>query len=341
MTSIDFGQPDTFALFGGGRVMLAVAEQLQAGGQQVKVFTSPRLEHQEIAPDGKRQSDLLAEAGISATCVASICDCEEALEIASSGALGLSFGAPWIFSRRFIALWTGRLLNSHGAPLPEFRGGGGFSWRIMMGNRSGTSLLHQVAPGIDDGHIVVSREYVFPDTCRTPSEYESVAADQDLEMLRSFLSDVSNGREFALQVQDESLSSYFPRLHTPSHAYINWAWDGPAIQRFLDAFDDPYPGARTMHGERIVQLESATVVTDDDQFHPFQSGLIYRKQDGQIWIAASVTGITVKGVRYEDGSDAVPDIRVGDRLHTPHELQDGAAAYRAIYSPTGLIGEEN
>jgi len=337
--SIDFGQPDTCALFGGGRALVTIASQLKERGMTVKVFTSPRLEHRPVAPSGRRQSDLLSSAGVSVICVDSISKCEEALETADSGSIGLSFGAPWIFSRRFLKRWSGRLLNSHPAPLPVFRGGGGYSWRIMMGDRSGTSLLHQIDRGIDTGPLVIALPYVFPDECRTPGDYDAYAIEQDLRMLDRFFNDVADGKSFKLTVQDEAKSSYFPRLHTPSHAYVNWAWNGQDIKRFIDAFDDPYPGARTIHGDQIVQLKSA--FTDDaaEKFHSFQSGLVYRKRDGKIWVAAQGGGIIIESVRFEDASDALGEIKSGDRLHTPSSNLERATTYRAIYGPSGLLAE--
>ena len=86
--------------------------------------------------------------------------------------LGLSFGSIWIFKEDYIKLFDGRLLNTHGARLPQDRGGGGFSWRILRNERLGYSLIHQVDAGIDTGNIVAVDEYVYPHSCRITLDYE-------------------------------------------------------------------------------------------------------------------------------------------------------------------------
>ena len=89
----------------------------------------------------------------------------------SENTIGLSFGAAWIFKKNFIDLFKGKLLNLHGSRLPLDRGGGGFSWRIMRGDKIGISLIHQILPGIDTGDIVDYESYLFPENCRIPLDY--------------------------------------------------------------------------------------------------------------------------------------------------------------------------
>ena len=64
---------------------------------------------------------------------------ERVIDSISNKTIGLSFGAAWIFKKQFINRFHGKLLNLHGSRLPQNRGGGGFSWRIMRGER----LHHQ------------------------------------------------------------------------------------------------------------------------------------------------------------------------------------------------------
>ena len=62
--------------------------------------------------------------------------------------LGISIGAPFIFKDEDIKEFNGNLINSHGAPLPSFKGGGGFSWRIMQKDKRGTILVHLISEGM-------------------------------------------------------------------------------------------------------------------------------------------------------------------------------------------------
>ena len=67
-------------------------------------------------------------------------ECAQALNSAlvPGEMIALSFGARWIINKKLRDdLFRGLVLNAHGARLPNDRGGGGFSWRIMRGDRIG------------------------------------------------------------------------------------------------------------------------------------------------------------------------------------------------------------
>ena len=56
--------------------------------------------------------------------------------------------------------------------MPIDRGGGGFSWRIMRGDRLGNILLHLIDEGIDTGPIIYNDVYVIPINLNSPEEIE-------------------------------------------------------------------------------------------------------------------------------------------------------------------------
>ena len=45
--------------------------------------------------------------------------------------------------------------------------------------------------------------------------------------------------------QDESISTYFPRLSSDVHFWINWSWSCEDLVSFIRAFGEPYDGAKT------------------------------------------------------------------------------------------------
>ena len=71
--------------------------------------------------------------------------------------------------------------------------------------------------------------------------------------------------------QLEYLSIYWPRLSTEHHGYVDWSWSLKDIERFICAFDEPYPGASTYIGSRKVHLKEGYADFNDGLFHPFQS----------------------------------------------------------------------
>jgi len=246
-----------------------------------------------------------------------------------------SFGSPYIIRQDLIDLYRGRVINSHGAPLPEWQGGGGFSWRIMANDRRGMVLYHLVTPGIDEGDIVYQQPYVFPEDVRLPQEWEAVAQTQEHKCLIDFLEGIYSGREFVRYVQNKGKATYFPRLHTLSQAYIDWSWSGNHVERFICAFSHPYDGAMTFLGDSMVHIYDGRFHPDKDFPHPFFKGIIFHV--GKEVVRVAVLGGYLE-VRIEDIRTSF-NIRPGDRFNTPRSNLEQALSFRPKYTPTGLRGE--
>src|SRR5690606_35032437 len=140
----------------------------------VKVLTSPR--HAQEVQDDIKLSDFLVQQHIEHVVVEQISDPSVVSFLADTkNYFYLSLGAAWIVKSELIEkLFNNRLFNVHGTRLPQNRGGGGFSWQIMMGNRFGFCVLHQVDGGVDTGDIIATDEFIYPPAARTPSDYEKI-----------------------------------------------------------------------------------------------------------------------------------------------------------------------
>jgi methionyl-tRNA formyltransferase len=269
-------QRDVLLPLRGGNLLFRVAVWAKKSGFQIRVITAPR--HAKEAIDGAGSESLinaLAYAGIEAVVVDDIASNEACQAIADvKNTFVLSFGAAWIFKKNTIDnLFQGKLLNLHGARLPQNRGGGGFSWQIMMGNRFGFCLVHKIDEGVDTGEVVVFKEFIYPPSCRTPADFDLYYRDQNYDFVVSLLESVrAQSRSFFCMVQPEYLSTYWPRLHTPTHGWLDWSWSAAEIERFICAFDDPYSGARTMLYGKIVKLKKV--------FANYQDGLAVRCMQG-------------------------------------------------------------
>ena len=227
-------------------------------------------------------------------------------------------------------------MNLHGARLPQNRGSGGFSWRIMRGERIGISLIHKIDPRVDTGDIVFFKDYIYPINCRTPLDYQKYSIDKYKKLLDTFFDKVRNSESFNISTQQEYFSSYWPRLSTDTHGFIDWNWQLTDIEKFVCAFDEPYAGASTFIGDNHVRLKECYSWSDDGIFHPFQKGIIYRKNNDSVFVATEHGSLIVNRVLDEQAKDIKQQLRVGDRFYTPKKLIENAVQYRAIYTPTGL-----
>ena len=325
-----------YLLLGGGALLVECARELRAAGAAVAVITSPRHQREVVSAEGRTLGEQLAALGIGCVVCSDLDRDADVLGRINDGTLALSFGAAWIFRPAFIARFNGRLLNLHPARLPQDRGAGGFSWQILRDNRLGCCLLHEVDAGVDTGPVVKSRSFVFPPSCRTPADYMAAYIGESRTLLREFFEEVRAGREFTAMPQAEYLSSYWPRLSTEHHGYIDWTWKLTDIECFIRAFDEPFRGASSFINGRRAFLKGGFADIGGGHFHPFQSGLVFRKSEGLLMVATEGGALGITHVAGEDGQDLMGAIQLGDRFHTPRDLLEKALTYRAVFTPEGL-----
>ena len=335
-TTVCFGAIHTYVFLGGGTLLSEYAPQLQAQGYRVRVVTSRRHLDEVVAAPDRTLAQQLAVHRLEPLVYDDVGDGREILGEGTQGMLGLSFGAAWIFRKPFIDRCAGRLLNIHGARFPLDRGGGGFSWQILRGNRLGGSVIHQIDEGIDSGPILKSCEFTYPSSCRIPREYNEVCIQQTRVLLQEFFEEVRREQPFTLRPQQHRLATYWPRLSTEHHGYIDWRWSLREIERFICAFDEPYQGASTFLRGKRVFLKDCLINVNDGPFHPFQQGLIYRIADDGVFVATEGGGLVIRTMQDARGADVKPRIRVGDRFSTPIEVLEQTRQVRAVYTATAL-----
>ena len=254
--------------------------------------------------------------------------------------LCLCFGPVWIFSPKFISWFGGRIFNYNGIPIPSYLGGAHFTWQILNQSWEGGCFIQQITSDIDRGLIVKSFRYSILESIDVkPRDFELANLKYGFSFLKEFLSEVisSNQIVFSCENIDWNQLTYFPRLHTSMHGWIDWSWSGDEIRRFCLAFSDPYPGARTSIGAQDVILKSVSFV-ETEPVHPFCRGLIFRvnKQKGfvDVWVRDGF--LRVQSILNLNTGDSVSP-RLGTRFATsPDKL---IMAFNPIsYDQNGIKG---
>ena len=206
-----------------------------------------------------------------------------------------------------------------------------------MGNRLGFCQLHLTDSGIDTGNIVKTKEFLYPPTCRIPIDYEKLYIKENLKFILKFIKDITNKSFFIdTHKQTEYFSTYWPRLNTKKNAWIDWREEVSSLERYICAFDDPYPGASTFINDKKVFVKDVMVDFSDPKFHIYQCGIVYRK--GSSWLSVCSNGgtIIIKKIIGENGDDLLGTIKVGDRFFTPSSFLQ-SRNQRVIITPTGNI----
>lgn len=327
----------TVLLLGGGEAFWLYLKHLrQLGDAKLIALTSERHLDEHIGDVGTLR-EALATTDVQWVELAALnAAALDQLAIDLSTTVAISMHAAWIIRQDVIDALSGRVFNVHGTRLPQDRGGAGVSWQILRGNQYGVAVMHRVDVGIDTGDIVDFHEFLY-DGCRTPVDYRRRYVDETMKLLERITPRLLSGEELGGLQQIPYLSSYWPRLNTEIHGWIDWSWSGTDILRFVRAFDDPYEGAHTLLGNRVVYLKDADFDTGDGAFHPFQAGLVYRVT-GNYAAVCVTTGTLLIGRVFDQEHIQIPltDLKPGQRLFTPIDKLEEAKRTRVQYNASGL-----
>ena len=326
------GEMKRIIILGMGWQLLIIAKFCQQFNIKIQVFTGLRHKDMKLNNNSYIVKEL-ESIGVTTIFCSSLHECMEGpYYTVDAKTLVFSIGSPFIIKQDLIDLYKGRVINSHGAPLPKYRGGGGLSWRMLAGCNIGVVLYHLVSPVIDNGKILYQRKYVFPMNVYEIKDWLDILENEETRALIDFLSCLKNGEFFSVLDQKESESSYFPRLDSSVHGYINFEWDGEYIERFIKAFSNPYSGAMTYVNGFPVRILNAKYSSKELYDHPFFNGLVIRIINDNYYIC-------VEGGVLEVPINSIISshiIKVGDRLFTPRENIERALTHRVIYTPNGL-----
>ena len=248
--------------------------------------------------------------------------------------LFVSFGPRWIFKKNIInKLFKKNLVNFHSSRLPIDAGGGGFSWRIMKNDRLGNCLVHLVDECIDTGPILKNKEFIFSNDFKTPMDFEKQNTKYFHAFYKSFIMDLKLKKKIQIKYQSQNLRRYNPRLDTKINGWIDWFNSSNEIFNFINAFDEPYPGASTFVGKNKVRLKQVHLHGGEINGHSFSTGIIIRKNKD--WIIVSTTDnncLIIEKVLNSMNQNIIKTLREGDRFFTPVSQLVSSRSKRVFYN---------
>jgi len=343
--SVQPGPVDTLILFGGCMSVVDFARDAKKRGLKTYVFAAPR----HLSETFREEQDatfemILKKSKIPFFSAVDINTSPDLPRVVTSRSLGLGLGEVYTFSRATIDLFQGRLFDFMVINLPRYRGGAHFTWQILRNDRTGCwniqRINEEMVPGVfDSGEILKSREYILPPSARIPADYFRAARAEAQNLFTEFICEVQAGASFRPMALQEQFRSYFPRLYTLRHGFIDWSWTGEEIERFICAFDEPYAGASSFLAGARVFLKSCQMEYADGPFHPFMAGLIYRIEGSTLYVAVNGGSLIIRHIADENGADISSRLKPGQRLFTPAALLEDAMLFDAEYDANGLSPE--
>lgn len=251
--------------------------------------------------------------------------------------LFISLSSRWIFKKKTINFLKKNLVNIHSSRLPHDRGGATISWQIMRGDRLHCQSIHLVDDGVDTGPIIFQKVSIYPKSCQIPADYEKFDLEKLNYLYEDFLDNLLKKKRLRISNQNESLSYYNPRLNSDKDAWIDWGMNYIEIYRFINAFDDPYSGAKTVINKKIVSLKSVHLHSGEMFGHKFMSGIIFRKDKN--WIVVKISdnhNLIIEKVLNKNGKNIIEELKVGDRFFSNIKMVEKSKITRTRYNQSGL-----
>lgn len=204
----------------------------------------------------------------------------------------LSANCKWLIKKDIIKNYK-FLFNYHNADLPTQRGAACHSWGIMMNRKESSMNIHLISENFDTGKIIYKKKYTLNNSLSNlNSIYQKIDKKEKLFFRKFFINFFH--KNLSKKVQNENLSFYWPKLDQKRDSYVNWNWSSKDIFRFSNAFDKPFNGIITKYNKSKILLKSAKLEDKKINFHPFQYGMIYRKNKKRVFIATCDGGISFK-----------------------------------------------
>ncbi len=335
----DFKGLTTVALIGGGDLMVYAARTCLGHGVRVVAVLAPRHAGEALPVSGDNTKEAFEKIGVDVYVVDDINDWPqlETHDWTGPDSLALCFGPAWIFSLGVRSAFGHGMINFNGIPVPRYLGGAHYTWQILNDDRTGGCILQAITNDLDRGPVLRSAYFDLPEDIRTPQQYFEANHIKGLEFLEGAIGDMVAGNTFGFTDYDEldGQRLYFPRLFTQENAFIDWNWTAAEIERFCNAFDDPYTGARSFINGTQVCLKGVYLEEGVSHLHPFAVGLVVRRVGDTAWVSARMGLVRIGTVTTGDQC-GMALLKEGRRLHTPIERLLHARTFRPVLGANGF-----
>jgi methionyl-tRNA formyltransferase len=184
-------------------------------------------------------------------------------------------------------------INVHYSLLPKYRGAAPVVWTIINGETTAGVTTMKLVEKMDAGPIYLQEASpVAPDetTGSLAAKLTPIGARLLVETLHRLQTGSLSARE-----QDDSAATLAPMLKK-EEGLIDWGQPAMMIERRVRGFD-PWPGAYSHIGGKLLKVHRAKVVTAETKGTP---GEVMRADSGGFWVATSSGVLALEEVQMEN-----------------------------------------
>lgn len=171
-------------------------------------------------------------------------------------------------------------VNVHYSPLPRYRGRANVNWMMLAGEPDAWISVHTMAPGLDAGGILVREAVPIGPRDTIGDVYQRLDDLQRAHLAEAVARHLAGDQGAP---QDEAQATWgCTRL--PEDGEIDWSDPTEVIDRQIRALGDPFPGAYTYVGLRVVWVDGAVPVPDPPVYAGRVPGRVIRvdRQQGSV-----------------------------------------------------------
>jgi methionyl-tRNA formyltransferase len=184
-------------------------------------------------------------------------------------------------------------LNVHYSLLPKYRGAAPAAWTIINGESTAGVTTMKLVEKMDAGPIYL-QEATAVATDETTGSLQAKLTPIGARLLLETLRRLKIG-SLVPQDQDETGVTFAPILKKEA-GLIDWNQTAVMIERQVRGFD-PWPGAYTHVGGKLVKLHRVRVVAADTNGSP---GEVMRANGGGFWVATGSGVLGLEEVQMEN-----------------------------------------
>jgi len=209
-----------------------------------------------------------------------------------------SCSSRFIFRENLINKYKHKIFNIHPAYLPNERGTGTFTNRILKSQYYVCAVVHLIDKNIDTGHIILkSKKYKISQKSK-PIDFLMKTNKCYKLLIDQFIKNIKKNKTLKSYKQNEKNKNYFGRYNTSTNGVINWDYYGKDIEIFIRAFSKPYTGAFTyiLYKSKSIKIKiyNASFTKNKNFKHPFFSGKIFYQDKTKILVAVKGGVLSIK-----------------------------------------------